>query len=336
MTYVSFQNTEVLIFMDRNLPINLGRVTEAAALASAKHLGKGDKDKADQAAVDAMRRMFDTISIDGRVVIGEGEMDEAPMLYIGEKIGKRRDNDLEVDIAVDPVDGTTSVANGLPNAISVVAVAPRGCLLHAPDTYMRKIAVGPKANGVIDIHKSVEENILNVAKALNKDVEDITVEILDRPRHDEMIKEIRQTGARIKLVSDGDVLSAISTCFDYTGVDMTMGIGGAPEGVITAVALKCIGGDFQGILAPLNEEHIERCIKMGTDIDKVYYIDDLAKGEEMSFAATGVSYGELLRGVKYFNNNTATTHTLVLRSETGTIRFLESIHHLEKKPEYAK
>lgn len=322
--------------MDRNLPVNLGRVTEAAALASAKFLGKGDKDKADQAAVDAMRRMFDTIAIDGVVVIGEGEMDEAPMLYIGEKIGKAGSDDLKVDIAVDPVDGTTSVANGLPNAISVVAVAPRGCLLHAPDTYMKKIAVGPRAKGVIDIHKSVSENILNVAKALNKAVEDITVEVLDRPRHEEMIKEIRQAGARIKLVSDGDVLSAISTCFDYTGVDMTMGIGGAPEGVITAVALKCIGGDFQGILAPLNEEHKERCIKMGADIDKVYYIDDLAKGDQMSFAATGVSYGELLQGVKYLNNNTATTHTLILRSETGTIRFLESIHQLDKKPEYAK
>lgn len=322
--------------MDRNLPVNLGRVTEAAALASAKFLGKGDKDKADQAAVDAMRRMFDTIAIDGVVVIGEGEMDEAPMLYIGEKIGKAGADDLKIDIAVDPVDGTTSVANGLPNAISVVAVAPRGCLLHAPDTYMRKIAVGPRAKGAIDIHKSVSENIINVAKALNKAVEDITVEVLDRPRHDDMIKEIRQVGARIKLVSDGDVLSAISTCFDYTGVDMTMGIGGAPEGVITAVALKCIGGDFQGILAPLNDEHKERCIKMGADIDKVYYIDDLAKGDQMSFAATGVSYGELLQGVKYLNNNTATTHTLILRSETGTIRFLESIHQLDKKPEYAK
>lgn len=322
--------------MDRNLPVNLGRVTEAAAMASAKYLGKGDKDKADQAAVDAMRRMFDTISIDGVVVIGEGEMDEAPMLYIGEKIGKAGADDLKVDIAVDPVDGTTSVANGLPNAISVVAVAPRGCLLNAPDTYMKKIAVGPRAKGAIDIHKSVTENILNVAKALNKAVEDITVEVLDRPRHADMIREIRQAGARIKLVSDGDVLSAISTCFDYTGVDMTMGTGGAPEGVITAVALKCIGGDFQGIMAPLNEEHKERCIKMGVDIDRVYYMDDLAKGDEMSFAATGVSYGELLQGVKYLNNNTATTHTLILRAETGTIRFLESIHQLDKKPEYAK
>ena len=222
--------------MDRNLSVNLARVTEAAALASAKYLGKGDKEAADQAAVDAMRRMFDTVDVDGVVVIGEGEMDEAPMLYIGEKIGKRGDDDLKVDIAVDPVDGTTSVANGLPNAISVVAVAPRGCLLHAPDTYMKKIAVGPKAKGAIDIHKSVEENIISVANTLRKSVEDITVVVLDRPRHTELLKEIRRVGARIKLISDGDVLGAISTCFDYTGVDILMGTGGAPEGVIAAVA----------------------------------------------------------------------------------------------------
>ena len=280
--------------MDRNLSVNLARVTEAAALASAKYLGKGDKEAADQAAVDAMRRMFDTVDVDGVVVIGEGEMDEAPMLYIGEKIGKRGDDDLKVDIAVDPVDGTTSVANGLPNAISVVAVAPRGCLLHAPDTYMKKIAVGPKAKGAIDIHKSVEENIISVANTLRKSVEDITVVVLDRPRHTELLKEIRRVGARIKLISDGDVLGAISTCFDYTGVDILMGTGGAPEGVIAAVALKCIGGEFQGLLAPLNEEHRLRCIEMGADLDKVYHLDDLAMGDEMSFSATGVSYGELI------------------------------------------
>lgn len=322
--------------MDRNLPVNLGRVTEAAALASAKFLGKGNKNQADQAAVDAMRRMFDTIDVDGVVVIGEGEIDEAPMLYIGEHIGSTNDSDLKVDIAVDPLDGTRSVANGLPNAISVVAVAPRGCLLHAPDTYMNKIAVGPRAKGVIDIKKPVGENIRNVAKALNKDVSDITVVVIDRPRHDNLIKEIRQAGARIKMISDGDVLGAISTCFDYTGVDILMGIGGAPEGVIAAAALKCIGGELQGVLMPATDEQRQRCLDMGADLEKVYYIDDLAKGNKMMFAATGVSYGELLEGVKYMENNTASTHTLILRSETGTIRFIESIHQLEKKPEYAK
>ena len=322
--------------MDRNLPVNLGRVTEAAALASAKFLGRGDKNQADQAAVDAMRRMFDTIDIDGTVVIGEGELDEAPMLYIGEQIGTAGSDDLKVDIAVDPLDGTLSVANGLPNAISVVAVAPKGCLLHAPDTYMKKIAVGPRAKGVIDIHNSVETNIKNVAKALKKDVSDITVVVIDRPRHKELVEQIRKAGARIKMISDGDVLGAISTCFDYTGVDILMGIGGAPEGVIAAAALKCIGGELQGQLMPATEEQRQRCIDMGSDIDKVYYIDDLAKGNEMAFAATGVSYGELLQGVKYMENNTATTHTLVLRMETGTIRFINSIHQLDRKPEYAK
>nr|WP_300003958.1 class II fructose-bisphosphatase [Tissierella sp.] len=322
--------------MDRNLPVNLGRVTEAAALSSAKFLGQGDKNLADGAAVDAMRRMFDTLDIDGVVVIGEGEMDEAPMLYIGENIGKSQDDGLKVDIAVDPLDGTTSVANGLPNAISVVAVAPRGCLLHAPDTYMQKIAVGPKAKGSIDIHKSVKENIENVANALKKDVSDITVVVIDRPRHIPLVKEIREAGARIKMISDGDVLGAIDACFDYTNTDILMGTGGAPEGVITAVALKCLDGEFQGILKPATEDQKRRCIEMGCDLEKVYHIEDLAKGDQMSFAATGVSYGELLEGVKYMENNTASTHTLVLRLETGTIRFIQSIHKLDKKPEYAK
>lgn len=322
--------------MDRNLPINLGRVTEAAALASAKLLGRGDWNAADQAAVDAMRRMFDTLDIDGTVVIGEGEMDEAPMLYIGEQVGIKGKGYTEVDIAVDPLDGTVSVANGLPNAISVVAVAPKGCLLHAPDTYMYKMAVGPKAKGVIDIRKSTRENIENVAKALRKDVSDITVEILDRPRHKELIKEIREIGARIKMISDGDVLGAISTCFAYTGVDILMGVGGAPEGVLAAAALKCLGGEMQGQMRPVTEEQRDRCIEMGADLEKIYSIDDLAMGNQIVFAATGVSYGELLQGVKYMEDNTATTHTLVLRMETGTVRFIESVHHLDKKPEYAK
>lgn len=322
--------------MDRNLPLNLARVTEAAALASAKLLGRGDKNAADQAAVDAMRRMFDTVNIDGVVVIGEGEMDEAPMLYIGEQIGIAGEDSLKVDIAVDPLDGTRSVANGLPDAISVVAIAPRGCLLHAPDTYMKKIAVGPKAKGVIDVNSSVEENIKNVAKALSKNVSEVTVTILDRPRHDKLIEEVRSAGARIKMFSDGDVLAAINTCFDYTGVDILMGVGGAPEGVIAAAALKCLGGEFQGILHPATDEQNRRCIEMGADLNKVYTTDDLVKGDEVVFAATGVSHGELLQGVKYLENNVAATHTLVLRRETGTIRFIEATHKLDKKPEYAK
>lgn len=322
--------------MDRNLPVNLGRVTEAAALASGRAMGRGDKNHADQLAVDAMRRMFDTIDIDGTVVIGEGEMDEAPMLYIGEQIGNVGKSNLKVDIAVDPLDGTASVANGLPNAISVVAVAPRGCLLHAPDTYMKKIAVGPKAKGCIDINASTEENIKRVAKALKKDVGDITVEVLDRPRHKELIQEIRQAGARIKMISDGDVLSAISTCFDYTNIDLTMGIGGAPEGVIAAAALKCLGGELLGMMTPITEEQKKRCLEMGADLEKVYTTDDLVKGDEIIFSGTGVSYGELLDGVNYLDNNRASTHTLILRSETGTIRFLKSTHQLDKKPEYAK
>ncbi len=322
--------------MDRNLALNLARVTEAAALQSARYLGRGDKEIADQAAVDGMRRMFDTLTIDGVVVIGEGEMDEAPMLYIGEHIGKAIGDGPKVDIAVDPLDGTNSVAKGLPNAISVVAVAPRGCLLHAPDMYMKKIAVGPKAKGAIDINKSIEENILSVAKALNKDVSDITVTILDRPRHKELINIVRRIGGRIKLFSDGDVAASIATCFEDSGVDILMGIGGAPEGVLAASALKCLGGEFQGKLHPTSEEEKKRCMEMGANVEKVLLMDDLAKGEEILFAATGISDGELLKGVRYHHSNFAKTYSVVMRAETGTIRFIEAIHRLDKKPEYAK
>lgn len=322
--------------MDRNLALNLARVTEAAALSSAKLLGRGDKNAADQLAVDAMRKMFDTVNIDGVVVIGEGEMDEAPMLYIGEQIGRCGEDSVKIDIAVDPLDGTTSVANGLPNAISVVAIAPRGCLLNAPDVYMNKIAVGPKAKGCIDINASTRDNIESVAKALGKEVSDVTVTLLDRPRHDQLVNEIREVGARIKKISDGDVLAAISTCFDYTGVDILMGIGGAPEGVLAAAALKCMGGEFQGVLTPADDAQKERCLKMKVDTGKVYNTDDMVRGNEIVFAATGVSSGELLDGVKYYGNNMASTHTLVLRAETGTIRFIDAEHQLDKKPEYAK
>lgn len=322
--------------MDRNLALNLARVTEAAALASAKFLGRGDKNAADQAAVDAMRRMFDTVNIDGIVVIGEGEIDEAPMLYIGEQIGIAGEDSLKIDIAVDPLDGTASIAYGRPDAVAVVAITPRGCMLNAPDTYMRKIAVGPKAAGVIDINAPIAVNIAAVAKALDKDVSEVTITMLDRPRHDDMVADIRKAGARIRMISDGDVIAAINTCFENTGVDMMVGIGGAPEGVITAAALKCMGGEFQGVLHPVTDEQRNRCIEMGVDLNKVYMTDDLVKGDEIVFAATGVSHGELLQGVKYLENNVASTHTLVLRAETGTIRFIEATHKLDKKPEYAK
>lgn len=312
--------------MDRNLALNLVRVTEAAALESARYLGRGNKIVADQAAVDGMRNMFDTVNIDGTVVIGEGEMDEAPMLYIGEEIGKAMEGCPEVDIAVDPLDGTTAVAKGLSNAISVVAVAPKGCLLHAPDMYMDKIAVGPRAKGCIDIEASVEENLLNVAKALNKDISDLTVTMLDRPRHEELMKRVRKVGARIKLFGDGDVAAAIATCFDDSGVDVLMGIGGAPEGVIAAAALKCMEGEFQGKLYPMNDEERKRCEDMGADVTKVLNMESLVKGNEILFAATGVSDGELLKGVVYQGKNMARTSSVVMRCETGTIRFVEALH----------
>ena len=322
--------------MDRNLAINLVRVTEAAALGSAKFMGRGDKNLADKGAVDNMRKMFDTMDIDGIVVIGEGELDEAPMLYIGERIGACKSDSPKVDIAVDPLDGTNSVAKGIENAISVVTMAPRGCLLEAPDTYMFKLAVGPKAKGFIDLKAPVKKNMVNIAKALNKDITDLTVTMLDRDRHNDIIKECRELGCRIKLFRDGDVAAAIATCFDHTGVDVLIGKGGAPEGVIAAGAIKCLGGEMQGKLTPMSNEELERCKKMGVSVDKVFLLDDLVKGDEVYFAATGVSEGDLLRGVRFLSNNKCVTHSVVMRSRTGTIRFVEAIHNMDKKPKYAR
>lgn len=322
--------------MDRELALNIVRVTEAAALGCAKFLGRGDKEIADQAAVDGMRSMFQVLDVTGTVVIGEGEMDEAPMLYIGEKIGQCCDGNPEIDIAVDPLDGTNLVAKGLPNAISVVAVAPKGCLLHAPDMYMEKIAAGPKGVGVIDIKAPLQTNIRNLAKSLGKDLSEITVAMLDRPRHQEYIDIVRRLGARVKLYGDGDVATAISTCFQESGIDLMIGKGGAPEGVIAAAAIKCLGGEFQGILMPENEEQKQRCNDMGLDsIDNVLTIEDLAKGDDIIFAATGVSDGDLLRGVRYYSNNRAKTYSMVTRSKSGTIRFIDTIHTFDKKPKYA-
>jgi fructose-1,6-bisphosphatase II len=316
--------------MEKNLALSLVTVTEAAALGAAKFLGRGDKNTADQLAVDAMRNVFNSLDIDGTVVIGEGEMDEAPMLYIGEKVGLRNSDSIEIDIAVDPVEGTTPLALGLENAIAVVAIAPRGCLLNAPDMYMDKIVVGPKARGAINLDAPVKENLINVAKALNKDITELTVTMLDRERHEHIMQACREVGARMKLFDNGDVGAAIATCFDYTGTDILFGMGGAPEGVITAAAIKCMGGDFQGRLVPTNEEERLRCEKMGVDYNKIYLLDDLVKGDEAYFAATGISNGDMLKGVTYKGKHTAITHSVVMRGKTGTIRFIESFHRLNK------
>lgn len=316
--------------MDRSLTMELVRVTEAAALSSARWMGRGKKDEADDAATTAMRTVFDTIPMQGTVVIGEGEMDEAPMLYIGEKLGTG--SGPLVDIAVDPVEGTNIVAQGTWNALAVIAIADHNTLLHAPDMYMRKIAVGPEAVGKVDINASTYDNLKAVAEAKNKNIEDLLAIVLDRPRHQELINEIREAGARIKLIPAGDVAAAINTAFKQTGVDIMLGIGGAPEGVLAAVALKCLGGELQGQLVPSNEEEEERCKKMGiTDINKVFYMEDLVGGDDAIFAATGITDGELLKGVQ-FTGTKATTQTIVMRAKSGTVRFVDGEHSLIRKP----
>ncbi|SJZ71618.1 class II fructose-bisphosphatase [Selenihalanaerobacter shriftii] len=321
--------------MERELALEFVRVTEAAALAAAPWMGKGDKIAADQAAVDAMRAVFDTVNIKGTVVIGEGEKDEAPMLYIGEEIGCS--DSPELDIAVDPVEGTNLVAKGSPNSLSVVAAAKKGCLLKTPVWYMKKIAVGPEANGAIDIEATPTENLKSVAKAKGKNISDITVILLERPRHDEMIKEIRNAGARIKLISDGDVAGGIATALSHTGVDMLMGIGGAPEGVLTAAALKCLGGEIQGKLHIRNEEEAQRAREMGVDdLDQIFTTDDLAKGRDVMFSVTGITNGELLKGVQYHGDDQVETHSIVMRSKTGTVRHIKAHHKISQKPSYFK
>lgn len=319
--------------MERELALELARVTEAAALAAARWMGRGDKEAADDAAVTAMRVMFDTVQFDGIVVIGEGEMDEAPMLYIGERVGNGVPP--EVDIAVDPLEGTNIVAKGLTGAIAVLAVAPRGSLLHAPDMYMEKIAVGPECKGRVHLEASVKENLRQVARALNKLISEVTVVILDRPRHQEVIEQVRSAGARIKLITDGDVSPAVAAAYDNSGVDILMGIGGAPEGVITAAALKCLEGDFQARLYPEGQEapeEIRRCHEMGIkDVNKIFTIDELVKSDDVIFAATGITDSFLLKGVRYYKRR-AITQTLVMRSKSGTIRHIEATHHLDKKP----
>ena len=316
--------------MERSLSMELVRVTEAAGVAAARWMGRGLNNEADDAATTAMRMVFDTIPMQGVVVIGEGEMDEAPMLYIGEELGMGSGGPL-VDVAVDPLEGTNIVASGGWNALAVLAVADKGNLLHAPDMYMNKIAVGPEAVGKIDIDASVTDNLLAVAKAKNKDIEDVVATVLYRERHLGIIEEIRAAGARIKLISDGDVAGAINTAFDGTGVDILFGHGGAPEGVISAVALKCLGGEIQGRLVPSNQAEIDRCARMDIDLNKVLYMNDLVKGDDAIFAATGVTDGELLRGVR-FKGSYSETHSVVMRSKSGTVRFVEGRHSMKKKP----
>src|SRR5699024_4163063 len=317
--------------VERSLSMELVRVTEAAALASARWMGRGKKNEADDAATSAMRTVFDTVPMQGTVVIGEGEIDDAPMLYIGEELGADGGGP-EVDVAVDPLEGTSIVASGTWNALSVLAIADGGNLLHAPYMYMDKIAVGTESVGKVDINASTKENLEAVAKAKKKDLEDIVAIVLDRPRHKQLIEEIRETGARIKLIPDGDVAAAINTAFDATGVDVLFGVGGAPEGVLAAVALKCLGGEIQGKLKPQNDDEVARCKKMGIpDINRVFLMEDFVTGDDAIFAATGVTDGELLKGVQFKGKN-ATTQTVVMRAKSGTIRFVDGQHSLEKKP----
>lgn len=317
--------------MNRNFALEFVRVTEAAALESARLMGRGDEKAADHAAVEAMRRQLNSIEFNGTVVIGEGERDEAPMLYIGEKVGKG--GGPKLDLALDPLEGTTICARGGQNSLSVIAIAEEGKFLHAPDTYMKKIAVGPEAKGAIDLKASATENLKNIAKAKKCHIDDLTVIILDRPRHADLIAEVRKSGARIWLISDGDVSAAIATCKKDSGVDVLLGVGGAPEGVIAAAALRCIGGDFQGQLAFRNDEERTRATKMGIqDHDRIYKIDELAQGKVM-FCATGVTQGTFLDGVRFFSGG-AVTHSVVMRSESGTMRLIEAEHHFDRKPKY--
>ncbi|KUO04517.1 class II fructose-bisphosphatase [Streptomyces sp. NPDC008086] len=318
---------------DRNLALELVRVTEAAAMAAGRWVGRGDKNGADGAAVRAMRTLVHTVSMNGVVVIGEGEKDEAPMLFNGERVGDG--TGAEVDIAVDPIDGTTLTAKGMPNAISVLAAADRGSMFDPSAVfYMDKLVTGPEAADFVDIDAPVSVNIRRVAKAKRSTPEDVTVVILDRPRHEGIIKEIRDAGARIKLISDGDVAGSIYALREGTGVDMLLGIGGTPEGIISACAVKCLGGTIQGKLWPKDDEERQRAIDAGHDLDRVLLTDDLVAGDNVFFVATGITDGELLRGVRYRSEN-ATTDSIVMRSKSGTVRRIDSEHRLSKLRAYS-
>ena len=318
--------------MEKLLALEMVRVTEAAAIASARFMGKGMRDEADQAATEAMRRTMDETDIAGTIVIGEGERDEAPMLYIGEQVGRHDDSAADqVDIAVDPLEGTNLVATGQGGAITVLAASETGGLTNAPDTYLEKLAVGPVAAGCVDITRPAAENTNRIAEALRRKPSDITVIILDRPRHTDLIAEVRSTGARIKLISDGDVSAAIACAVQGTGVHAVMGIGGAPEGVITAAALRCLGGEIQARFRFRNDEERERAVRMlgHADEERVLRTEDLAGGDNLVFAATGVTGGELLEGVRFFGGG-ARTHSLVMAYQTKQVRFVDTVHMFDR------
>jgi fructose-1,6-bisphosphatase II len=313
---------------ERNLALELVRVTEAAALAAGRFMGRGDKEGGDKAAVDAMRLVLNTVEMDGVIVIGEGEKDEAPMLYNGEVLGTGHTP--KVDIAVDPIDGTRLLALGRANSLSTVAIADRGTMFDpGPIVYMDKIAVGPEGKGAIDLEVSPLVNLRSVARSMGKDVRDLAVMVLDRPRHEKLIAEIRKAGARIRLITDGDVAGALMTAWPESGIDLLMGVGGTPEGVIAACALKAMGGEIQGKLVPRNEEEAKKARDLGYDLNKVLAIDDLVKSDNVFFAATGITDGELLDGVKYYGDG-ARTHSLVMRSKSGTVREIIARHRWDK------
>ncbi len=318
---------------DRNLALELVRVTEAAAMAAGRWVGRGDKNGGDGAAVDAMRKLIHTVTMRGVVVIGEGEKDHAPMLYNGEEVGNGDGPDC--DVAVDPIDGTTLMAKGMPNALAVLAVAERGAMFDPSAVfYMEKLAVGPEAADVIDLTAPVDENIRRVAKAKHSDVSDVNVCILDRPRHEDLVHEVREAGARIHFISDGDVAGAISAARPNTGVDLLIGIGGTPEGIIAACALKCMGGAMQARLWPKDDEERQKAIDAGHDLGRVLETDDLVRGDNVFFCATGVTDGDLLRGVHYRAGG-CTTQSIVMRSKSGTVRMIDGFHRLTKLREYS-
>lgn len=317
--------------MERELALEMVRVTELAALASSKWMGRGSKTEADGAATAAMRSMFNSVSIQGTVVIGEGEMDEAPMLYIGEKVGNRQGP--EVDVAVDPLEGTDLAAKGLPGALAVMAVAPKGNFLHAPDMYMEKLAVGPELKGKVSLADPLDVTIQKAARILRRAVSDLTVSILERERHADKIAILRAMGVRVKLLPGGDVAGAMAPAFAESGIDMYVGSGGAPEGVIAAAALKCLEGDFQGRLMPADEAEFDRCLSMGiTDPRRILTMDDLVGKGDVLFAATGITPGEFLKGVRFLPGYRAETESVVMRAKTGTVRTIQANHYLPGKP----